>query len=110
MLTHRRAVESCFQAQSERLQTRLPAPRDWLVVLAVVGIMKPIMSALLFSQTRSYFLLSDMMVKLVDLYTELSEEELKLPDLAGTDDEHVPKFEEELLSLKRKMYSGIRSE
>lgn len=111
MLSYRRAVESCFLAQSVRLQTRLPTPQDWLVVSAVVSIMKPVMNILLFSQTTSFFLLSDMLIKLVELHGSCTIQLSQLPEPAtesSADD--ALSFEDELVSLKRSMLTNITSE
>ena len=102
MLKYRTAVETCFKAQSERLQSRLPSPRDWIVVSAVVSIMKPVMEALLYSQTRSFYLLSDMMVKLIELHQCLSATLGGLPDApADSTDDNDATFDDELIKFKR---------
>lgn len=111
MIKYRRAVETCFQAQSARLQTRLPAPRDWLVVATTVDIMRPVMTILLYSQTKSYFLLSDVLLKLVEPYVDFKNQLRSIPvsttDISGQG--HMT-FQNELLVLKKRMLESITSE
>lgn len=73
-------MDSSFKARYLYLQARLQTQCDWLVVSAVVGIMKPVINALLFRQTRNFFIISERMLKHVQIYMELSGHERRLLD------------------------------
>ena len=80
MLNYRSAVDKCFRAQSVRLQARLPTPQDWIVMAAVVSIMSPVMNVLIHKQTRSFFVLSDAVIKMIELHKLLSAQLSELLD------------------------------
>ena len=111
MFEYRKAVEYCFSSQPKvSLQLRVPSQQDWLVTECVISVLTPIVNALIYSQTKNYFLISDAIVKCIDLHGYFNS---KLSDW-GTDTLHLydkpttpTSFTQELSLLKKRMVSKI---
>ena len=73
--------------------------------------MKPVMDKLIKSQTRNFYLLSDALIKMVELHGTISEQLHSLPEIGSeSTDTSTRTFEDELAIMKQRMLSNILTE